>query len=251
MGMGKIYQYIRFSTNEQDLESQNNIVSNYCKLKGLTIDEVAQDEGISGGVSYKDRNLYSLVCKMQPGDTLIVSEISRIGRSMSDLNKLVNDELKPRKIRLIVVTMGIDLDCSNLKAIDEMILFAFSFSAQIEKEMIQSRTINALESRKKRGISIGGTNDLWGKETKNDRDVVLKMVREQSAIERRERAKKNPENVFFWTFVNQCICGNSTVNFDEITAKLKQLNAKTPTGLEYNKQRCQAMYNKCSKLYDK
>ena len=53
------------------------------------------------------------------GDALVVSEISRLGRSMSDLNKLVNDELKPKKLRLIVISMGLDLDCANLKAIDE------------------------------------------------------------------------------------------------------------------------------------
>ena len=93
----------------------------------------------------------------------MVSEISRLGRSMSDLNKLVNEELKPRKIRLIIITMGLDLDCSNLKAIDEMILFAFSFSAQVEKEMIQERTRNALEARKKKIVNEGGFYSKKGK----------------------------------------------------------------------------------------
>ena len=59
---------------------------------------------------------------LDKGDILIVSEVSRIGRSMSDINKFVNDELKPRGVRLVIVQMGIDLDCSHLKAIDEMLL---------------------------------------------------------------------------------------------------------------------------------
>lgn len=79
---------------------------------------------------------------------LIVAEISRLGRSMSDLNKLINDELKPRKIRLVIVQMGIDLNCGMIKAMDEMILFAFSFAAELERELIQERTKSALEVKK-------------------------------------------------------------------------------------------------------
>src|SRR5574344_1223539 len=87
---------------------------------------------------------------LERGDMLIVSEISRLGRSMSDINKLVSDELKPRGVRLVVVQMGIDLDCANIKALDEMLLFAFSFAAQLEKELIQNRTQSAIEVRKQK-----------------------------------------------------------------------------------------------------
>lgn len=145
----KTYVYARVSTEQQDLAQQLNAIDNYLKMRGLQIDELVSDEGVSGGVSYKQRKLNDLLQEMEAGDALVVSEISRLGRSMSDLNKLVNDELKPRKLRLIVISMGMDLDCGNLKAIDEMILFAFGFSAQVEREMIKERTRNALEARKK------------------------------------------------------------------------------------------------------
>ena len=104
-----------------------NSINTYLSVRGLSADEIVSDEGVSGCVSYKNRNLNELLAEMNEGDALVVSEISRLGRSMSDLNKLVTDELKPRKIRLIIISMGLDLDCSNLKAIDEMILFAFAF----------------------------------------------------------------------------------------------------------------------------
>ena len=161
--MGKVYAYLRVSTDSQNLMQQQNAINEYIKYKGLTITDVVTDEGVSGGVSYKDRHLYNLVQSLNEGDVIVVSEISRLGRSMSDLNKLVNEELKPRKIRLIIITMGLDLDCSNLKAIDEMILFAFSFSAQVEKEMIQERTRNALEARKKKIVNEGGFYSKKGK----------------------------------------------------------------------------------------
>ena len=161
--MGKVYAYLRVSTDSQNLMQQQNAINEYIKYKGLTITDVVTDEGVSGGVSYKDRHLYNLVQSLNEGDVIVVSEISRLGKSRSDLNKLVNEELKPRKIRLIIITMGLDLDCSNLKAIDEMILFAFSFSAQVEKEMIQERTRNALEARKKKIVNEGGFYSKKGK----------------------------------------------------------------------------------------
>lgn len=150
------YAYIRFSTDKQDETQQAQAIKEWAEPRGITIDYIAKDEGVSGGVSYRDRNLYRLVHKMKKGDTLIVSEISRLGRSMSDLNNLINDELKRRCIRLIVIKMGLDLDCANLKAIDEMIFFAFSFAAQIEKEMIQQRTKSAMDARKEMLIKDGG-----------------------------------------------------------------------------------------------
>lgn len=148
--------YIRYSTSTQDDVQQKFALEEYAQHHHLNIDEYVLDEGISGGVSYKRRRLYNLVQKMHAGDTLIVTEISRIGRSMGDVNMFVTQELKPRKLRLIVVKMGLDLDCANLKAVDEMIIFAFSFSAQCEKEMIVQRTQSALDARKELIKQDGG-----------------------------------------------------------------------------------------------
>lgn len=156
--------YIRFSTSSQDEQQQVQAIKDWTEPRGITIDVIEKDEGVSGGVSYRDRKLYGLVRKMETGDTLIVSEISRLGRSMGDLNLLINEELKPRKVRLIVTKMNLDLDCANLKAIDEMIFFAFSFSAQIEKELIQSRTQSAIDARKEAIKKEGGffsKTDRW------------------------------------------------------------------------------------------
>lgn len=248
------YSYIRFSTNSQDEQQQMNNLNNFAKLKGITIDKFIMDEGVSGGVSYKERKLYELVKNMQAGDTLITTEISRLGRSMSDLNKLINDELKPRKIRLIVVQMAIDLDCSNIKAMDEMMLFAFSFAAQLEKELIQSRTINALEARKRKGIAIGGTNELWGKNTGSDRKKAISKAAYASATKRKESAMNNEANKAFREFIEdwQAIHGKITANtdFKPIADKLNERGKVTATGLEFNSARAKAMYNKIKTLYE-
>lgn len=253
----KIYEYSRISTQGQNFAQQHNSVEEYLSARGWSITETVTDKGVSGGVSYKDRNLYKLIQRMKSGDVLIVSEISRLGRSMSDLSKLVNDELKPRKLRLIVVKMGLDLDCSNLKAIDEMILFAFSFSAQIEKELIQVRTQSALDVRKQK-IANGETfvSNAGNICTALGRPKGCKASEKAikaSAKSRKETARSNPHNLAFKNFMelyeeqNGRITPNTGIK--PFTAQLNRLGYKTANGLDFNDARAWGMLNKIRELY--
>lgn len=183
-----IYAYLRYSTSKQDEVQQVQALKEWTEPRGLTIDVIEKDEGISGGVSYKDRKLYSLVKRMKEGDILIVSEVSRLGRSMGDLNMLINNELKPRKVRLICIKMGIDLDCAHLQAADELLFFAFSFSAQVEKEMIQARTQSAIDARKEALKKDGGffsKSGRWCSHLGNAKGVDVSQA---SAVASRNRA---------------------------------------------------------------
>ena len=256
--MGKVYAYLRVSTDSQNLMQQQNAINEYIKYKGLTITDVVTDEGVSGGVSYKDRHLYNLIQSLNEGDVIVVSEISRLGRSMSDLNKLVNEELKPRKIRLIIITMGLDLDCSNLKAIDEMILFAFSFSAQVEKEMIQERTRNALEARKKKIVNEGGFYSKKGKWcTKLGNDGTHTQAASIASAKKRQAvARENASNLAVYKYIRSWEKRNITLNketprkvYEELSDILNELGYTTPTGLEFNQLRLRAMWDKLKNLY--
>lgn len=250
--MSKVYVYLRVSTEKQELTQQLNTINDYLSSKHLQADEVVSDEGVSGGVSYKQRKLNDLLKDMVEGDCLVVSEISRLGRSMSDLNKLVNDELKPRKLRLIIIKMGLDLDCANLKAIDEMILFAFGFAAQIEKEMIQDRTKSALDARKKQieeqGFFIAKSGE---KRTKlgNDRNAMPE-AQKAAAEQRTAKAKANAQNVFLWKYMAQQDDRKLTAErVDRLVANLNALGATTSTGLPFTPLRFRAMWTKVQSLY--
>ena len=80
-----IYAYYRVSTDKQDYHSQKLGVLNFAKLRGFTIDKEIIDNGISGSVPAKDRKLGKLLKQLQKGDILITSELSRLGRSTSDV----------------------------------------------------------------------------------------------------------------------------------------------------------------------
>lgn len=184
--------YIRFSTEKQEETQQVQALKEWCEPRGITIDTIVKDEGVSGGVSYRDRNLYTLVRKLKAGDILVTSEVSRLGRSMHDLNNLVNDELAPRKVRLIVIKMGLDLDCANLKAMDQMILYSFGFAAEIEKELIQSRTQSAIDARKEAIKKEGGffsKSGNWCKKLGNKKGVDMSPAQQSSILVRHGKAQ--------------------------------------------------------------
>lgn len=114
--MCKIYQYLRFSTGKQD-------------------------EAVSGGVSYKDRNLITLFERLESGDTIVVSELSRLTRGgIIELSEMIEKFFKPRKVRLIIVNVGLDIDCAHTSPMVELQLAMLATFAKIEKQSIVERT---------------------------------------------------------------------------------------------------------------
>lgn len=192
--MGTIYKYIRFSTDRQDERQQENTIDNWLRSKGMVADSVIKDEGISGGTSYKERNLFQLVRKLKLNDTLIVSEISRITRSgFGELNELIQNYFKPSRLRLIICNVGLDIDCSEISAITELQLSMLSIFAKMEKELIVGRTKSALDTRRlmiERNGGFTSKNGVWRTSLGRPeipKEHILKMA-EASAQSRRDAA---------------------------------------------------------------
>lgn len=248
----KIIIYARVSTSKQTLEQQERTVFEWLKAHNMQHTHTISDEGVSGGVSYKDRNLGKQVIPMlERGDMLIVSEISRLGRSMSDINKLVSDELKPRGVRLVVVQMGIDLDCANIKALDEMLLFAFSFAAQLEKELIQNRTQSAIEVRKQKLKNEGSFVSKKGNVVThlgNAKGVDLSKANEASAKARTEKARNDKNNRIIWGVIGQ----NGTPTAEDVqrmSLQLNQMGVNTSTGLQFTPERVRTTFHNLKRIF--
>jgi hypothetical protein len=178
---------------------------------------------------------------------------------MSDILTLINEELKVRKLRLIIISQNIDLDCENLKAIDEMILMAFAFSAQMEREMIQERTRNMKEAQKKLIAEQGYFVSKSGNKrthTGGDGGWSRKAV-EVSRENRRKRALENPHNLAFWRWLqvyeetNGVIPPRTPVEvYEQISVTLNKLGYKTSTGLEFTASRASSMVSNMRRLFN-
>lgn len=153
----QVIVYTRVSTDKQETAQQQRTIDEWLAAKKLKATRIVAEEGVSGGVSYTRRALGKEVLPaMKRGDVLVVSELSRLGRSINDINALVANELVPMGIRLVIVQMNIDIDCSDIQLQDQTLLFAFSMAAQLEKQLIQERTKSAMQVRKNAIATDGG-----------------------------------------------------------------------------------------------
>ena len=246
-----IYKYLRFSTCKQDEMQQENMIDSYLKAKGMHADSTITDAGISGGISFKKRNLGDLCKSLNNNDVILVSEVSRLTRSgISELAVIIDKYFKPNKLRLIICNVNLDIDCSDINPMVELQLAMMATFAKIEKQLIQERTKNALEARKKQIEANGYYISKKGvKRTKLGGGAMSEESREQASETKRRKAKADEKNQFFAKFIHtyEGRCGKLTANsgkehFEQIANELNSLGFKTHTGLEYTAGRVRALW---------
>ena len=165
-----IYAYLRVSTALQDEQNQRLGIEQYAKRMGDKIDKYVIDK-VSGVKDPKKRNLGKLLKKLKTGDTILVSEISRLSRRLFDLIEIINTLLK-KDINLHAVKENFDLG-NNIQS--QVIVFAFGLAASIERDLIASRTKEALAYCKLKGKVLGRPK---GSTTKNHKlnKVKIRLV---------------------------------------------------------------------------
>jgi DNA invertase Pin-like site-specific DNA recombinase len=170
-----IYAYVRVSTSQQTLANQRYELLNYADQHRFRID-VWSAETISGAKSYRDRELGALLHRMSIGDTLLVAELSRLGRSLMEVMSILHD-LMERQVKVISVTEGLELgETINAK----VLAFAFSLAAEVERNLIAARTREALARKKQAGQRLGRPKGSLSKKTKlTGRDDEIRMLLEK------------------------------------------------------------------------
>jgi len=79
-----IYGYIRVSTNGQTVENQKLAIKNYCRVRRLRNVQWVS-ETISGTKKPEKRKLGKLLEIVKEDDLIVVTELSRLGRSLRHL----------------------------------------------------------------------------------------------------------------------------------------------------------------------
>lgn len=146
-----IYGYIRVSTDKQDCENQKLGIESKAGALGLRIDKYIEDSGISGTKEPEQRALGGMLRKLNPGDVIICSELSRLGRKMFMIMRILEHCMKIGA-RLYTVKDGYELgDTIQSK----VLAFAFGLSAEIERNLIAQRTREAMAKLRIQGIKLG------------------------------------------------------------------------------------------------
>lgn len=146
----KTIAYLRVSTIDQDTEKNKSEILSLANEKDFGKVEFVEEK-ISGQKSWKERKIKTVIDTLSAGDRLIIPEMSRLGRSMLEIMEILSIA-KEKEISVYAVKGNWELNGSIQSKVMAM---AFSIAAEIERDLISSRTKEALKARKAAGVKLG------------------------------------------------------------------------------------------------
>ena len=176
--------YIRNSRliQENSVETQNTLITDFCKTHDIKLDKIIVDEGISGsGDKTEKRDGYnSLMSMIDNGevDTLVVISISRWGRNLGEIYKSVQ-LMETKGVKFLSIKENIDTSSPY----GRFTINLLSSLYEMELELIRDRTKDTLKVKKENGKVYSPTpfgfdrvgNDLI--ENKKEKRLLRKMLR--------------------------------------------------------------------------
>lgn len=163
----KTVAYLRVSTGSQDLANQKLAVLEHARQRRFSIDRFVEAQ-VSSRKGRDERRIEELLGSLAAGDRLIVSELSRLGRSLGQVIQIV-DELVKRKVRFTAIKEDIRFEGKQDLQTKVMIAL-FGLFAEVERDLISQRTKEGLAAARAQGRLLGrpkgalGTSKLDGKE---------------------------------------------------------------------------------------
>lgn len=189
-----IYGYIRVSTDKQTTEVQRYEIEQYAKRNGMAIDSWI-DETISGAKELKKRKISGMLRRLKTGDTIICTEVSRLGRSMQIIWRIMDVCLS---LNVTIISLKENYRLNN-DPMSKFILSVYSYAAETERMLISERTREGLAARKREGVILGRPKGSESKELKLD-PVKDKVYRDlKNGIPKTRIARKykvNPSTLY-------------------------------------------------------
>ncbi|MCF0063195.1 recombinase family protein [Dyadobacter chenwenxiniae] len=142
--------YLRVSTLDQDLEKNKTDILHLAKEKNLGKVEFVQEK-VSGNVSWRNSKIGPIIDELKKGDVILLSEFSRLGRSMLEVMEIISIAMQ-KGIRIYTVKGAWQLDDSIQSKVMAMV---FAMASEIERDLISKRTKESLAAKKLSGIKLG------------------------------------------------------------------------------------------------
>lgn len=149
--------YLRVSTDQQSVNAQKSGIVKYCEDHNITIDKWIEEK-VSGVKAVRQRKLGGIIPNMHPGDTLLVAELSRLGRSVSMITRLI-EQLLARKIKIVLIkqhmTLGDTSGGTMASMMDKMFISVSALFAEMERELLISRVKEGIQCKIASGYDWG------------------------------------------------------------------------------------------------
>jgi DNA invertase Pin-like site-specific DNA recombinase len=151
--------YLRVSTGGQDLGQQKLAILEYARQHRMTVDDVVEVHGSTRRATQR-AHVLELIETLSPGDRLMVSELSRLGRSLGQILQIV-DHLMQKGVRLVAIKEAIRFEGKQTLQTKAM-LTLFGLFAEIERDLIAERTKEGLIAAKAKGKRLGRPKGAQG-----------------------------------------------------------------------------------------
>lgn len=155
--------YVRVSTEEQvaggvSLEAQRERIAQFCTIRGMTLERIYADEGVSGGTRLQDRpeaaRMLARVAASRERIAVVVIKLDRLSRNVRDFLAVVDDDIAAQGASLFIVDFGQEaVDATS--PMGRLLLTQMASFAELERMMIKDRTRTAMQYMRRQGRLVG------------------------------------------------------------------------------------------------
>ena len=153
--------YIRVSSDKQTCSNQIFTIKEYAKAQNIKIDKWVE-ETISSKKSLEKRALGNLLNSLSSGDCVIITEVSRLARNLYELAGILQSAIK-KDVKIISIKENYVFQ-NDLQS--KIMAYTFGLAAEIERDLISTRTRMSLEKLKMQNVKLGRPVGAKSKELK-------------------------------------------------------------------------------------
>lgn len=190
-----IYAYLRVSTDAQDVANQRHGLLEYANDNNLVPVKIVEDSA-SGKIAWRRRKLGEMLENAQAGDTILFAEVSRLGRSTLQVLEFLQAAAE-KGVNIHITKNRMVMDGSMQSRITAVVL---GLAAEIERELISTRTKEALAKRKADGIKLGRPRGQAQKLALDSKAAEIKNLLEKG-VSKASIAKIvdcSPQTLYLW-----------------------------------------------------
>lgn len=186
--------YLRVSTISQDNEKNKAEILSLANTKHLGHVEFVEEK-VSGKVTWKQRKIAQILEEAQKADNIIVSELSRLGRSMLEIMEILSIATQ-KGVNIYAIKGNWEL---NNTIQSKLIAMCFSMASEIERDLISKRITEALQAKKAQGIKLGRPKGI-GKSRLDEYAVEIKALLANGSTKEFVARRYNctPANLHHW-----------------------------------------------------
>jgi DNA invertase Pin-like site-specific DNA recombinase len=146
----KTIGYIRVSSIQQNYESQEADLLRWANKEEIHIKLVS--EKISSHKKLYEREIVKTIESLRAGDTLVVTEMTRIGRNIQEILSIIQ-LIKEAGARLVLVRNNITVDAGSTDIASKIFLTVIALMAEVERDLISERTQSAMNGLKQKVLN--------------------------------------------------------------------------------------------------